>query len=314
MDNEKIKAINSTAGLGDNNSTFDVFNNVISIAQNDINNKVTNATVQTEVNSVSNFYNRMRTNDDVDDKTMNSMSLQYDSNFSIRFEFPTPTDKPILILPTSTLLGNAGTVYDNLREVYSRYADQHKNITTMVQSIDIPNLTAPVTKQTLPDIYGNVITPTYSAVIPHSHTFNIDFLSTEQMFIESLLMPWMDQLKSPVWAYADHPYETATVKVYVYNQSGTEIVTVYTIHEVVPTVIDTLDLSHRPTKQFTRGVTFTFNYVTVEYNPDTRHKDVLDKSRFEAFSDDVINNADGAGLLDFDNFDLGSGSNRTFIG
>lgn len=219
----------------------------------------------TKVNSptVNEFYSKLASTGGT------NLDLLLDSNFRVKFTFNEDDELP--------LIENLNTVYNNidvhdsrnmnLKTVYNKFANNpNRDITYLVQAIDIPNLKATMEKNKVENMFGGMNYPTLGAVEPNRYDINIDFVSTESLFIENLIIPWMMQLKSAVWVYPSRPYATATITVDIFDQSGKNIVSTYRLHEAVPNLADTLDLSHTPTKQFIRTVNFTFDHLSIENN------------------------------------------------
>jgi hypothetical protein len=262
------------------------------------NNKQNSSTVQT-------LYNKLSRIGGVDGASNDQ--LMFDSNFAVAFVFDPTLSGFVPTKSDGIIAYNNGENRFSIGDAVHTFQEPEGDITPYVQSINIPNVSAPVENTKVENMFGGKHYATLGDVIPASFTFNVDFLSTERMIIENVIMPWMDQLKSNVWSFETVPYESATVSVFVFNQEGNRIVTTYHLHGVIPTMADTLDLSHAPTKQFTRTVTFTFDYMQIEagYVEDINS---FDSSTTQSSSGDRIIEETGISALGDNPFgaDIGS--------
>lgn len=236
---------------------------------------------KTPSNKVSEFYGAL-TRKDFSSTDFNHIKLLLDSNFRVSFNFNegrtsnNPTYENFNIVDVSL----SGDHIDlKLQDIYNKFCNTtNKDITYLVQIINIPNLKNDMTLSKVENMFGGINYSSMGSVVPNKFEFTVDFVSSESLFIENLIIPWMTQLKSARWVYPDVPYATATITVDVFDQTGENIITRYHLHDVVPSTADTLDLSHEPTKSFTRSVNFTFDYMTIENNTSAGKKAVTEES------------------------------------
>lgn len=192
----------------------------------------------------------------------NPLALQLNNTGAIEYD-----DTKNRVITTA----NIASKNIELEPLLLRYSPEG-DITTRVQSIDIPEIAIP------PDIlqtFAVGTTPIGNTTgwrTGSTNEITLSVLSTEDLFIEQFFGVWLEDTTCTRWKYKEIPFNKGRLSVSIYQSEinaamHSRSILTFNFIGVYPTGIDTPTMSHTYTFKPTRDVTLAYEYMTIDCTP-----------------------------------------------
>jgi hypothetical protein len=143
-----------------------------------------------------------------------------------------------------------------------------EDIGLLAQSVEVPGLFAGISSIESETEAGKALIIDSGALQPADNTLIIEFLSAENGIQENIFFPWMKEVTSNQYVYADRPFTRASIDIYFLAQQDIRQHYVkYSFKQAYPTIVDTMNGNYNGEIFTSRNVTFNFNWMSVTPGP-----------------------------------------------
>lgn len=131
-----------------------------------------------------------------------------------------------------------------------------EDLSPFIQGINLPDFT--VAQDAVTETLVGTMQMHKMFLTPTSQTFTMTLINTKAPIIENWIYPWLREVTSPNWNYANVPFTKAKFTIDLSSHANIK----YVLNGVRPTNLKTIQPTHE-LGGVTRDVTFTFDYMYV---------------------------------------------------